>query len=825
MVFCTEMVAAAGLKFKNPYDEIDKRTSYTVFENRVPKFNGSFDIEFDLRLYPVHEIGYILRVKNDRSDKIFNLFYDGRDDNFFKLNEEGKNNLIFARIDRQRQMHGQWLRVKLTFDLKGDQIVLSIDGEPFVARKVELPDDCRPTIVFGRSDHIIEVPTFAIRNLRVGNEKSYFFKLDQPEGEEVYESQGRIYGRVTHPEWLINNFYHWQFLGKFSSQGVAAAGYNPLSHEVYYFNRDSLQTFNVRTEQHRVQLFDQPCPVPMVSGFNFIDTCARQIYAYEVYDERRPDAVSMASLDLNTLTWKERSRKRMSQPLFHHGAVFQPQLRKLALFGGFGYMKYSSDFHVFDVESDSWKANPAESLGGDRLYPRYFLSMGASADGKWLYHFGGMGNESGDQSVGRYYYYDLHRVNLKTRQVEKLWSIPWQEPCNMVPVKSMIVRGDSCFYMLCYPECVSASKLQLYKFSIPTGKYELVSDTLAIRSDKINTNADLYYDEALQSLYAVVQEFEDDIRSTISVYQLSFPPVTESVFRDYSRPVYCGGGWLYGGIVLVVAVVLCGGVLLVKWRRRRRMEPAAVDTQTFGAEKPETESRPNSICYFGDFMVRDRNNRDITYLFTGRQKQLFTLILQSSVGGGGITSQKLSNIMWPDKPKDKVKNSRGVTINHLRKTLEEIDGLELIFEKGFFKMVMGGDFFCDYVRVATLLSDEEQLPEHRDELLQLVSRGKFLAHEDDPVFDGIKEEVEGQMMPMLCAELQRAFEEEDYALSVSVADAVFCIDPINDLALSCVIKALNRLKQTDEALLRYQSFVFEYKKIFDKDYPHSFKDF
>mgnify|MGYP000609284266 FL=1 len=99
----------------------------------------------------------------------------------------------------------------------------------------------------------------------------------------------------------------------------------------------------------------------------------------------------------------------------------------------------------------------------------------------------------------------------------------------------------------------------------------------------------------------------------------------------------------------------------------------------------------NSMYLFGDFSVFDRNGRNISYMFSLRIKQIFCLILRYS-DADGISSRQLSDLIWPDKPKDKVKNSRGVAINHLRKILKELDGIELVYEKGCFRFTLSSGF-------------------------------------------------------------------------------------------------------------------------------------
>lgn len=61
--------------------------------------------------------------------------------------------------------------------------------------------------------------------------------------------------------------------------------------------------------------------------------------------------------------------------------------------------------------------------------------------------------------------------------------------------------------------------------------------------------------------------------------------------------------------------------------------------------------------------------------------------------------------------KDKVKNSRGVAINHLRKILKELDGIELVYEKGCFRFTLSSVFYCDYLRFMAIVAENcRELP-------------------------------------------------------------------------------------------------------------------
>ena len=80
-------------------------------------------------------------------------------------------------------------------------------------------------------------------------------------------------------------------------------------------------------------------------------------------------------------------------------------------------MHYSNRFHQFDVESKQWSA--IDSLWGDAIRPRYFSAVGYQDSTHTAYIFAGMGNESGEQIVGRKYLYDLYKVDLRTKNIQQ----------------------------------------------------------------------------------------------------------------------------------------------------------------------------------------------------------------------------------------------------------------------------------------------------------------------------------------------------------------------------------------------------------------------
>lgn len=813
-----------GLRIQGNDYVIDERTSYSVFEERQPTFRHELNLRFEIspqELSGDYARGYVLRIKNVVENTTYNILYNGQGENaVFNFNYEGKDVLITAELDKTILYEQHWVPFHLSFDLERDSLTLQIHEKVFTAKGLMLKKDWQPRIYFGRSEHVIDVPTFSLRNLSVGDrDKTYSFPLDESQGENVHDNHKKVVGRVQHPDWLINDAYYWDLNTSFHSKTVAGSIFNSESQEVYYVNKDSLMIYNVRTGEVSSKKYANACPMTFKLGTTFIDQAKNRLYVYDVFLES-DEAVTITYLDLENYTWETVSRAMLPTQLHHHCNFLDEVNRRYIIFGGFGNTLYNKEFYSYDIDANRWDTL---SFEGDKITPRYFSSMGYEKKNNVLYLFGGMGNESGNQSVGRMYYYDLYKIDLNDNRITKLWEIPWDRE-NMVPVRGMILENDSSFYTLCYPEHFSKSFLRLYRFSLKNGEHEILGDSIPIISEKITTHANLYYSKSLSKLYGIVQEFEhDDIASTAKVYAIHFPPVGKEKLTGYSDMENCWWWLSIPGIILVAAFI---------YMYIRRKKKVGDDTsiikypdESFSGEHSshaESPRRPNAIYLFGDFSIIDRRNKEIGYMLSTKLKHLFFLILGYSLDKG-ITSQELNELLWPGKSEEKVKNSRGVALNNLRKVLGELDGIRLVYESGYFKIVLTNECYCDYIHCIEITSSST-VGQQMDDLMGIISRGKFLKGIDVSLLDSFKEEIERKVEPALYVGMERYYTSGNYAAAMKLCEGVFNIDPLNEDAIYYLVSSLNKLKMTDEAKRRYLLFVTEYKQIMDADYSRSFKD-
>lgn len=825
-----------GLLFQANDKEIKERTSLQIFqEGEIPCFTKNFQLSFELSIRDFDTFGYVFLLKEDQGKTKYSFTYtylDG-ENSTFKFNTDGKENHYSLNL-RNDALAYQWIPVSFAFDLQQDVLTIRIGDNEKKITSLGLKDTFCPHLFFGRYDYILDMPTFAIRNLKLEGDRShsYTFPLNENEGEEVHTSTGKVLGTVVNPVWLINGSYHWEKLFEYSFQTPSGITFEPDSQRLIIFSQDSLLTYNLLKRQPQKYSYSNKLPVKLQLATHFMNTTDGKLYVYELNNLPLGDA-TVAALDLNNQEWKQTGVAALPVQLHHHDGFWDETTGKYLVFGGFGNKRFNNTFLEYDIEGDRWDTL---SYSGDRIIPRYFSGMAVNKNREHIYVFGGMGNESGEQSVGRNYLHDLYLLDRKQQSVRRLWQNASDH--RLVVARDMILTpGEKYIYALCYPEYLSDTYLQLYRLTVDDGTMKALGDSIPMRSEEIMTNANLYYNSLTHEYYCTTTEFDKKGHTVIRTYVLSAPPVSLDEIRSYGSRSSLEIRWLW--IMAGIGVLLlAGGVLFVRKKRGKQrnavLESSSVlmsppvgrepDKSVQGKEtlaKEDFESslvRPNAVYLFGPFTVIDRNGRDITHLFSSRLRQVFIYILLHSTHNG-VLSASLNEVFWPDKPDDKVKNLKGVTINQIRKNLAELDGVELVHDKGYFRLVFT-DCYCDYFRFRTLKNAEEV----ENELGILLMRGKFLDGMDAGMMDHFKQKVEEFLSSFLPLEIERLYQQHKYDAVIRFCNVLFRVDPVNELALAYGMHALNHTGSSQEAILQYSLFVREYRQMMNEEYSTSYAE-
>ncbi|MDD3036569.1 hypothetical protein [Bacteroides sp.] len=821
---------------------IEQRTSYTLFDkDKLPVFSGYVDIEFDLKISQSDTFGYLLHLVDPENHDAYSLTYSyvNNKTSIFKFNTEGKKNHIAITMPND-SIISRWLRVKLHIDFLSGKSRMSIgsqstNGDIGLMKQLQ---QVQPMFIFGRRKHLVDVPAFSIRELKVlGKGQDYSFLLNESKGNLVHDSEGKIRGTVINPYWLINDSYHWKQVTTFISSVSMGSKFNVEAQEIQFITPDSFFTYQVGTKKSQKRPYANEMPVKMQLGTNFINGATGNICAYEI-NNLPIGSITMATLDRSTLMWQPLGKAFTKVQLHHHNGFWDKDNNRYLVFGGFGNRLYSNTFLTYNEPEDRWDTL---HFKGDNITPRFYSSMVSSGKGNYLYIYGGVGNESGDQSIGHNYYNDLYGVDLKRRTIKKYWSHPNEE--NRVPSEQMILSEDGkSLYTIRYAEYIKSTYLELYRMSVENGDMEQLGDSIPFISGSIKSTVSLFHNPVLNEFYCVTQEVDEHTKQVKAViYTLAAPPVSNAEMEYYSMEEGEMGTlrWIFSSLALVVFIL--GGIVFVYVLRKKRetrndnyktttnvssdiylqksknRDEEEISGSTSVSPLVKRQAECNKIYVYGRFTIYGRNGRDITYLFSKKLKYIFLyILLDSAEKGEGVNSSSLNEIFWPDKSEDKAKNLKGVTISNLRKVLSELDGIKLVYERGVFKISIDKSIcYCDYFCLHDHLTTH---PQSCKSFLNIWERGRLLENEEDSLYDKYKQHSEDVIFSLLPKDLPIYYRQNEFSYVLRICFIILRRDPLSEKALSYCVRSYKKLNDFASLSKIYSTFIIEYRKSMGEDY-------
>ena len=812
--------SASGLLFRSNNELIDHRTSLDLFNGSYKKFENTFSVNFDLSIWDIKRFGYVLRLVDEQEKEISLVFvnFKGNNNLYFDFNYSETTNSVQIPVSKENLVKVKWINFSLTFDLKNDKSEITVLSNKYTCENIGLPQKVKFKFIFGLYGINLDVPEMAIRNIEIkeGDKIRYFFPLKESSGEDVHNNKGKILGKVKNPVWIINRHFNWQKEAEYTVDCTAGITQNDSLKEIIAINKDSVITYNVVSKELKKRKLSQSL---------FTINSGEAIYSHLqdkcfVYNLNESDTLlpSFAVINMKNYEVEHLGRPVLRNRLHHHNVFFNETEDSLFIFGGYGNFSYSNMIYKYDINNDRWLTVP---ISGDEVFPRFIAAMGKYPELPEYLIFGGFGNRSGKQEMGGKNLYDLMSLNIDTKKIRKLWVNKNIEEL-FVPCSNLIINAEkNYFYTLCYPHHLSKTELKLYKFSIEDGSYEVVSNAIPILSEKINTNAYLFFDENLNEFQAVVREYINDNQSALRVYSLLYPPITHEALEEFTDK----NSHLYW-VIIVISVILLAAVYFIL-RKRKHNHTNVVKESEAKESTPKSVLRNNAIYVLGDFCAYDLKGNDISYRFSNKLRHIFALILCNSTGHyNGISTEKLSSDLWPEKEISETKNIRGVTINHLRSVLNDMDSIKLVFQNSKWLFVFENDFYCDYtdsISIAQkLLSQTGDLDENINELSKIIKRGQLFPAIQTLWMDQYKHEYEELMEKILKPYLTELYEKADYTNVVKLAEIYFSIDPLNEKALVLSIRSLRKLGKSDQAQSTYNRFNTRYKTSMGQDFYNTY---
>ena len=443
--------------------------------------------------------------------------------------------------------------------------------------------------------------------------------------------------------------------------------------------------------------------------------------------------------------------------------------------------------------------------------------------------FGGQGNKTGDQSIGKTYYYDCYIIDFDTKNIKKLWEIE-REGVNMVSSRNLVINKDtSAFYNLSYSEYISSTSLQIHEYSLKDGSYRILGDSISMKSDRIRSNANLYFDHKTNKLFSTIQEFQEDGSSDVKIYSLDSPPVSKEKIQvkiQESDRLY---NYQYIALFSFFSIILIVIVFIFKKKEKIIIKAQIEKTLKYENIKEIEVLVSNSVSLFGLFTAVDKKGNDISHLFSPKIRQLFLLLIFHSLQNksAGISSEKIHSILWPDSSEQSAKNLKNVAINQLRNITKDFEGLEIIYSDRKFILEFSDQFYCDYfIFIKELDSFKEGFHTGSSliSLIKILSKGKFLQFIDEEYFDIFKQNLETDVLGVIPDEMKKLYHKKEYADVITLADILFNIDLLNMDAFLYKTHSFIKMKLNSKAKKQFNYFANNYRKITGDDFNMTYKD-
>lgn len=798
-----------GLEFAGKKIAQELRTSLNLFPDEPLTVKNDLELSFDLSFAPGFDsyFGYIFRITNEQGQNT-DLIYSNQTQSINLVTGNEYTGISFK--FPPAEVVGKWYHLHFTFH-KGST-TLAINGQPAGKATTPVEMEQQVRIVFGanhyKNSNTYDLPTMRLRDVEIAlaGKPRYHWPLHQFEGNKDKDVISHHTAVIDNPVWLAQAYSEWAMRQDVTVKGSASVAFDKTNGTLYITSSDSIYQFTCKGNKlDAIPLAEnRTLPAGNVSE-----------YAGNTLVNYFPDNKQVDVYNATDRTWSGQTPEEKVTGYWQHNHFYAPFDSSLYLFGGYGHYHYSNDVQRYSTVNHTWETIP---VTGDHFAPRYMAALGTTAHGDSAYILGGHGSKTGDQLLNPENFYDLLLFDAGKHTFKKIYTLEKPDEPMAFGNSMVIDTKTQSYYALTYANDKMESSLQLIKGSLQKPTFVKLGNAIPYQFYDIKSSAALYYYEAGQQLIAVTMYTSDHHTTHVKINTILFPPallaVHEHVERDYS--------YLLWGLAILTTLLI-----LLSLRRNDYEESPRVTLLLPAVKQPQPvfrvielpapaviqEKKMAAVLLFGHFTVIDKNEHDITKLFSPLVKELFLLILlHSSFGKKGISSEKINEILWTGRSVKDAKNNRSVNMVKLKNILEKLGHYSLAKENGKWLLTFDEDIYLDIRHYQHSI----------DDLILVSARGGLLMETEYSWLDKFKSDLSTATISTLGAHLEEHAEQLHPEEIIRICDSMLHFDSLCEEAILYKCRSLVALHQHATARSLFKSFKIEYEEIygepFEKDY-------
>ncbi|WP_046576496.1 Kelch repeat-containing protein [Spirosoma radiotolerans] len=835
-----------GLRFVGHEQIQDKRTSLALTPDHPLCLTGNVELSFDITLVPNYQtyFGYVFRVIQEDKRNL-DLLYDQKSRSF-KMIIGDRLAQSFIRID-SAQLFSHWNHFTIKWNLSQRSLHVFVNNRLVIRDTIAFQETGCFKLFFGSNEFgqfkSKDLPPMSIKDieLKENGQREHFWPLREVNGITTRDEVDGQLATLKNPVWIKSLYTEWKKTDQFTLKGYANVAFDPITETVYVIAADKLYQYAVRTQQATIKQHKNP-PHNLFQGSQTIyNPFTGRLYCFFV------DQKSVYSCNPSSSDWMAESVTPNAVEVteyWHANKFISRADSSLYILGGYGQLTYKNSILRYHFATRTW-----DTLDGNgaAYTPRYLAALGTTSSSDTAYMIGGYGSLTGEQMLNPKNSYDLLEYLVRENTFRKIYALNVPKVDFAFANSLMIDVKSNQYYGLIFPNQQFKAELQLIRGSLAKPSYEVLGNPIPYSFHDIHSYADLYYCPISQKLTAVTLYQNEATGTTdVKLYSISFPPnaLTVSVNKEGQETI---SYWWFASVALVV-----GGAVVLYIRQRRQLirkpqrsasvpdpqQALVTDEQSPPTSLITPETTPtrfglvnepvliSSIFFFGNFQVLDHSGIDITKSFTPLLKELFLLLSLNSIGKQqGVASEKLNEILWPDKSGREASNNRSVNITKLRNLLEKVAFCSLSKESGYWKIDFdfSQQLYVDYEQYMTIINDETVLTKQTiSELGEITKRGPFLQNTEYHWLDDFRADISNKIINTFLKYANTLLISENPEHLIQITNFIFDYDPVNEDAIILKCKALSLMGKHTLAKNTFERFIRDYKAIYGEEYEQTF---